>query len=86
MVNFNIMQLETASHCYGCISFDSKMDGSVAILTPHTAFTDPTTPKDARHRESIELRALVLLVVSPSGSQLLTDLLVCSYDNLPNGA
>jgi len=42
------------------LSFDSKMDGSVAILTPHTAFTDPTTPEDAPHRESIELRALVL--------------------------
>jgi len=39
--------------------FDSKMDGSVAILTPHTAFVDPTTPKDAPLRESIELRALV---------------------------
>ncbi|KIJ43592.1 hypothetical protein M422DRAFT_30846, partial [Sphaerobolus stellatus SS14] len=37
--------------------FDSKQDG--AILTPHTAFVDPTSPKDAPHRESIELRALV---------------------------
>jgi hypothetical protein len=36
------------------------MDGSVAVLTPHTAFIDPTTPKDASYRESIELRALVL--------------------------
>lgn len=39
--------------------FDSKMDGNTAILTPHTAFIDPTTPKDAPLRESIELRALV---------------------------
>ncbi|KIJ54029.1 hypothetical protein M422DRAFT_154008 [Sphaerobolus stellatus SS14] len=38
--------------------FDSKQDG--AILTPHTAFVDPTSPKDAPLRESIELRALVL--------------------------
>ncbi|GJJ11653.1 hypothetical protein Clacol_005889 [Clathrus columnatus] len=39
--------------------FDSRMDGKTAILTPHTAFIDPTTPKDAPLRESIELRALV---------------------------
>ncbi|KAI0055917.1 hypothetical protein BV25DRAFT_1981241 [Artomyces pyxidatus] len=39
--------------------FDSVDDGSVAILTPHTAFADPTTPLDAPKRESIELRALV---------------------------
>jgi len=37
--------------------FDSK-DG-VAKFTPHTGFEDPTTPPDAPHRESIELRALV---------------------------
>lgn len=36
------------------------MDGKTAVLTPHTAFVDPTTPKDAPLRESIELRALVL--------------------------
>lgn len=40
-------------------SFDSVDDGSVARLTPHTSFTDPTTPPDAHLRESIELRALV---------------------------
>jgi hypothetical protein len=34
-------------------------DGSTAILTPHTAFDDPTTSPDAPKRESIELRALV---------------------------
>ncbi|KZS94211.1 hypothetical protein SISNIDRAFT_485132 [Sistotremastrum niveocremeum HHB9708] len=39
--------------------FDSINDGSVAELTPHTAFIDPTTPKDAPLRQSIELRTLV---------------------------
>jgi len=39
--------------------YDSVEDGSVAVLTPHTAFEDPTTPSDAPLRESIELRALV---------------------------
>lgn len=40
-------------------SYDSVDDGSVAVLTPHTAFVDPSTPADALPRESIELRALV---------------------------
>ncbi|THV02828.1 hypothetical protein K435DRAFT_652520 [Dendrothele bispora CBS 962.96] len=39
--------------------YDSKEDGSVSVLTPHTAFEDPSTPKDALPRESIELRTLV---------------------------
>ncbi|GBE81535.1 predicted protein [Sparassis crispa] len=39
--------------------FDSQDDGNTAILTPHTAFVDPSTPKDAPLRESIELRLLV---------------------------
>ncbi|KAI0081280.1 hypothetical protein K474DRAFT_1688750 [Panus rudis PR-1116 ss-1] len=39
--------------------FDSRNDGKTAILTPHTAFSDPTTPPDAPLRESIELRLLV---------------------------
>jgi len=39
--------------------FDSRDDGKTAILTPHTAFQDPTTPPDAPLRESIELRLLV---------------------------
>ncbi|KAK7025454.1 hypothetical protein VNI00_015982 [Paramarasmius palmivorus] len=39
--------------------YDSIEDGSVAVLTPHTAFQDPTTPEGAPFRESIELRALV---------------------------
>jgi hypothetical protein len=37
--------------------YDSKQ--GVASFTPHTAFVDPTTPKDAPLRQSIELRALV---------------------------
>ncbi|KAJ3512656.1 hypothetical protein NLJ89_g3398 [Agrocybe chaxingu] len=39
--------------------FDSIQDGSVAVFTPHTGFSDPATPPDAPLRESIELRALV---------------------------
>ncbi|KAG2363240.1 hypothetical protein BDR07DRAFT_1460432 [Suillus spraguei] len=41
------------------LSFDSIQDGSVARLTPHTAFQDPNTPEGAPLRESIELRTLV---------------------------
>ncbi|KAH9851521.1 hypothetical protein C2E23DRAFT_732628 [Lenzites betulinus] len=37
--------------------FDSEEDR--ARLTPHSAFLDATAPKDAPHRESIEVRALV---------------------------
>ena len=37
---------------------DTKTDGR-ALFMAHTSFTDPTTPADARPRESIELRALV---------------------------
>ncbi|KAH8993496.1 hypothetical protein EDB92DRAFT_1944628 [Lactarius akahatsu] len=36
-----------------------EIHGSVAVLTAHTAFEDPTTPPDAEKRESIELHALV---------------------------
>ncbi|KAF8579164.1 hypothetical protein K439DRAFT_1648545 [Ramaria rubella] len=57
--------------------FDSKAEDNVAVLTPHTAFVDPTTPKDAPYRESIEVRALVLG---------LTDNRVSYDDDLPNGA
>ncbi|KAL4080013.1 hypothetical protein V8B97DRAFT_1864287 [Scleroderma yunnanense] len=39
--------------------FDSIEDGSVARLTPHTAFEDPRTPEGTPFRESIEIRALV---------------------------
>lgn len=38
--------------------FENKLDGR-ARLTPHTAFTDPNTPDNAKPRESIEVRALV---------------------------
>ena len=38
--------------------YDSLDDGRTRF-GPHTAFVDPTTPKDAEPRESIELRALV---------------------------
>jgi hypothetical protein len=34
-------------------------DKGRAQYTPHSAFIDPTSPKDARYRESIEVRALV---------------------------
>ena len=38
--------------------YDSETDGR-ARFTPHTSFEDPTTPKSAMPRESIEVRALV---------------------------
>jgi hypothetical protein len=38
--------------------YDSRTDGR-ARFAPHSAFNDPTTPKDAAPRESIELRTLV---------------------------
>ncbi|HEY1259321.1 MAG TPA: CmcJ/NvfI family oxidoreductase [Stellaceae bacterium] len=37
---------------------DTKKDGRARFM-PHTAFTDPTTPRNAFPRESIELRTLV---------------------------
>ena len=37
--------------------YDSETDGR-ARFTPHTSFDDPTTPKNATPRESIEVRAL----------------------------
>ena len=45
--------------------FDSRGDGmpggtkGLAVRTPHTAFIDPNTPKDAPGRQSIEVRCLV---------------------------
>ncbi|KAF3924694.1 hypothetical protein AA313_de0206549 [Arthrobotrys entomopaga] len=36
-----------------------KEDSGVALLTPHTAFNDPNTPKDSPLRQSIEVRCLV---------------------------
>jgi hypothetical protein len=38
--------------------YDSATDGRTRF-GPHTAFVDPTTPRDAAPRESIELRTLV---------------------------
>ena len=43
----------------GSDSADTIRDGSVAICTPHTGFSDPNTPDGAPLRQSIELRALV---------------------------
>jgi hypothetical protein len=37
--------------------YDSQKEG-VARWTAHTAFEDPTTPPNARPRESIEIRTL----------------------------
>lgn len=37
---------------------DTGVDG-IALRTPHTAFIDPDTPKDAPGRQSIEVRCLV---------------------------
>jgi hypothetical protein len=45
--------------------FDSRGEGmpegkeGLALRTPHTAFVDPETPKDAPGRQSIEVRCLV---------------------------
>ncbi len=39
-------------------SYDSATDGR-ARFTPHTAFVDPQTPRDARPRQSLESRAFV---------------------------
>ncbi|KAF2015822.1 hypothetical protein BU24DRAFT_422124 [Aaosphaeria arxii CBS 175.79] len=45
--------------------FDSRGEGmekgrkGLALRTPHTAFIDPNTPKDAPGRQSIEVRCLV---------------------------
>ena len=41
--------------------FDSLNDGR-ARLTAHSAFDDPTSPRDARPRESIEVRTLAFFV------------------------
>lgn len=46
--------------CYDSESEDVKQSGSgIAGFTPHTAFLDPNTPKDAKPRQSIEVRCLV---------------------------
>lgn len=38
---------------------DGGKEGEVARLTPHTAFTDSGSPKEAPERQSIEVRCLV---------------------------
>ena len=40
-------------------NWDSSEDGR-ASYTPHTGFKNPTAPPDARPRESIEVRTLVV--------------------------
>ena len=45
-----------------CFDSRSERNGGyegVAAYTPHTAFVDPQTPKEAPGRQSIEVRALV---------------------------
>ena len=45
-----------------CFDSRSQINGGekgVADCTPHTAFIDPDTPKDAKGRQSIEVRCLV---------------------------
>ena len=45
-----------------CFDSRSEINGGekgVADCTPHTAFVDPNTPKDAKGRQSIEVRCLV---------------------------
>ena len=44
-----------ADEAYVFTCYDSRSDR--ARFTPHTGFTDPTTPADAPQRESIEIRA-----------------------------
>ena len=39
--------------------YENRYEDGKARLTPHTAFTDPNTPDNAKPRESIEVRALV---------------------------
>ncbi|KIJ15736.1 hypothetical protein PAXINDRAFT_176315 [Paxillus involutus ATCC 200175] len=39
--------------------YDSSKDKDVAVFTPHTGFRDPSAPRDAPLRESVEVRALV---------------------------
>lgn len=45
--------------CFDSESSENGGDASTAGFTPHTAFDDPNTPKDAKPRQSIEVRCLV---------------------------
>jgi hypothetical protein len=49
---------ECVTHVFIC-SYDSSKDKDVAVFTPHTGFRDPSAPRDAPLRESVEVRALV---------------------------
>ncbi|KAI3612851.1 tetraspanin tsp2 family [Moniliophthora roreri] len=51
--------------------YDSIEDGSVAVLTPHTAFENPTASEGSPFRESIELRALVVPVLDNAAGEIL---------------
>lgn len=39
--------------------YDSEESGNIARGVPHTAFYDDSSPKEAPHRQSIEVRCLV---------------------------
>ncbi|KXT02934.1 hypothetical protein AC578_10605 [Pseudocercospora eumusae] len=46
--------------CYDSYGNDEPMGKKgIAVRTPHTAFVDPNTPKDAPGRQSIEVRCLI---------------------------
>ncbi|MCJ1369091.1 hypothetical protein MMC20_000299 [Loxospora ochrophaea] len=45
--------------CFDSRSQSNGGEKGVADCTPHTAFVDPDTPRDARGRQSIEVRSLV---------------------------
>ncbi|KXT09635.1 hypothetical protein AC579_3135 [Pseudocercospora musae] len=46
--------------CYDSFGNDEPMGKKgIAVRTPHTAFVDPNTPKDAPGRQSIEVRCLI---------------------------
>lgn len=45
--------------CFDSASEDVGRQKGLAGFTPHTAFIDPNTPKDAKPRQSIEVRCLV---------------------------
>ncbi|KAF1995999.1 hypothetical protein P154DRAFT_444225 [Amniculicola lignicola CBS 123094] len=46
--------------CYDSFGVGEPMGrAGIAVRTPHTAFEDPNTPKDAPGRQSIEVRCLV---------------------------
>jgi hypothetical protein len=50
--------------------YDSVDDGHTARLAAHTAFQDPTSPSDARPRESIEVRAVAFFAPSTPCAEL----------------